>query len=98
MRHVVFAKLLFMLYLQLTTVVLGRFGKTAISLPFILGFERAIYQTKGNSFLYHAVKTRLRLDVFRRTYELKSYFFTFIFRTEISDLLSCPHLGNSVIM
>ena len=58
---------------------LGQFGKTAISLPFTMGFERAIYQMKGHSFFYHVLKTRLQFDVFPRTYELKSYFFTFIF-------------------
>ena len=60
-------------------VVRGRFWKTAISLPFIMGFERAIHQMEVIFFLYHAVNTRMQFGVFLRTYKSKSNFFTFIF-------------------
>ena len=36
-------------------VVLGGFGKTEISLSFLMGFGRAICQMKGFFFLYDTV-------------------------------------------
>ena len=33
-------------------LVWGRYGKVVISLSFFMGFEHAIYETKGYFFLY----------------------------------------------
>ena len=60
-------------------VVWGRFGKTVISLLFIKGFKRAIYQMKGYIFFFCAMQTCRRSDLFVRKYKLKSFFFIFIF-------------------
>ena len=36
-------------------VVWGGFGKTEIAFSFVMGFSRAIYQIRGNFFLYYMV-------------------------------------------
>ena len=45
-------------------VVLGRFGKSVISLLFIKVFKRSIYQMKGYTFLFYVVQTRRQPDIF----------------------------------
>ena len=44
-----------------------------------------IYQTKGNIFLYLVFDVILRIDVKVKNNMTKTYFFTFIFLTSISQ-------------
>ena len=44
-----------------------------------------IYQTKGNISLYLVVDVILRIDVKVKNNMTKTYFFTFIFQTSISQ-------------
>ena len=49
---------------------------------------------KGHIFLYAKIEERMKTNMNWEKYNLKTYFFTFIFWTEISKLLSHPQVCN----
>ena len=81
-----------------TMVVWGRFVKTIIYQALFLGSKHAIHQKKGLILSYPVVWTRIWSHLISRKYKLKTYFWTFIFWTKISNLLLCPQLCTFVFI
>ena len=69
-------------------MVWGRSRKTVTLLPLKMGFERVTCQKKGDISLHPMIENIIRMILIWARYELKTDFFTFIFLTMISNLLS----------
>ena len=60
-------------------MVWSHFSNTAISSPLGMGFKRVMHQMKGSIYLYPEIREKIRINMNREKYELKTHFLTFIF-------------------